>query len=110
MSGTIGWPRGTGQWNRTKIVIVSADSRHRDRLVRLWAEQHEVIAASTPLDLIAALEVEGLRISTVVVADLVGSAAEHELVDFLDACYPWLRVIKAYDESTRSTSELPAYL
>src|SRR5437879_5992949 len=108
MSVRIGWPHGTGQWHRTKIVIVSADERHRDRLVRLWSEQHDVVAAATPLDLIAALEVEGERISTVVVADLVGSAAEAELVDFLDACYPWLRVIPAYDKTT--VSDIAAYL
>jgi hypothetical protein len=93
------WPRGTGQWNRTRIVVVSADERHRERLLRLWSEQHDVVAAATPLELIAHLEADGESISTVVLADLVGSADEAQLADFLDACYPWLRVIHAFEAS-----------
>jgi hypothetical protein len=96
-SATFRWPRGTGQWDRTKVVIVSADAHHRERLVRCWAEQHEVSLARTPLELILQLELEGPSISTVVISDLVGSASEAQLAQFLDACYPWLRVVAVHE-------------
>src|SRR5438034_9828514 len=96
---TARWPKGTGQWNRTEILGVSADQTHRERLVRLWSEQHHVLTAETPLEVIAILEAEGLQVSTIVISDLVGSALEHELVEFLDACYPWLRILTAYERT-----------
>lgn len=83
------WPRGTGQWSRTRVVVVSTNRE----LIRMWSEQHDVVAATTPLELITQLEQSREGISTVVVSDLVGSAAERELAEFLDAYYPWLRVI-----------------
>src|SRR6266404_2403308 len=93
------WPHGTGQWSRTQIVVVSADPDHRARLARLWSEQHQVLTAQTPLELIAILEVGGLDVSTAVIADVVGSTSARELTDFLDACYPWLRVVTAYEST-----------
>lgn len=97
LSGTFRWPHGTGQWSRSKVVIVSADDQRRERLVREWSAQHDVGVARTPLELILQLELEGPNISTVVVSDLVGSATAAQLAQFLDACYPWVRIIEAHE-------------
>jgi hypothetical protein len=102
---TLRWPRGTGQWNRTKVVIVSSEETSRDRLVRIWVEQFDVALARTPLELIAHLETEGLGISTVVISDVVGSTGGHELGEFLDAYYPWLRVIAIEKPSSAVTPD-----
>jgi hypothetical protein len=87
------WPRGTGQWTRTRILIVSADPTVREQLVTSWATDHEVIVASSPLDVIRLIENEGTTISTVVLADVVGSAVRGELAEFLAETYPFIRVI-----------------
>ena len=87
------WPRGTGQWTRTRILIVSADPTVRDQLRSTWATDHEVITASAPLDVIRRLEADGPTISTVVLADVVGSVIRAELAEFLAEAYPFLRVI-----------------
>ena len=97
MTNSSRWPRGTGQWNSTKAVIVSSDHRVRDRLARIWSEQFDVDVVPTPLELIHRLETEGLRISTVVLADVVGSVDARGLFEFLDACYPWVRLIAIED-------------
>ncbi len=96
------WPRGTGQWSRTRILIVSADPTVRDQLVTSWATDHEVEVASSPLDVIRRIESEGTTISTVVLADVVGSVVRSDLAEFLADTYPWLRVILT---STRSEAD-----
>lgn len=107
-SGTFRWPHGTGQWHRSKVVIVSADVHRRERLVHDWATQHDVVVVSTPLELILQLELEGPNISTVVVSDLVGSASPAQLAQFLDACYPWLSVVEAHETGPAPLEELTA--
>ena len=88
------WPRGTGQWSRTRIVVAASDPRERERLVSGHADQHEVIAASSPLEVIRRLETDPL-ISTVIVSDVCGSVCTAELVGFLEETYPFVRVIIA---------------
>jgi hypothetical protein len=107
MTKTSRWPCGTGQWNNTKVVIVARDARTRDHLVRSWSEQFDVGIALTPLELIQTLETEGLRISTVVIADVAGSAEAPELASFLDEYYPWLRVITEATSSATATEAFP---
>ena len=103
-----GWPRGTGQWSRTRIVIVSNDNARRDHLIRRWSEAHDVVAATTPLEVITRLEQEGTMVSTVVLAGTSGSATDRELAGFLDATYPWVRVVAqhvdhGYDDLAQAT-------
>jgi hypothetical protein len=95
-SSTRRWPKGSGRWNRNLVAIVSADGVRRERLIALWSKRHDVVFATTPLEVILLLE-HGDGISTVVIADLVGSAHASELAQFLDACYPWLRVVESHD-------------
>ena len=66
------WPRGTGQWSRSRVVVVATDPRERERLVDSYSDQHEVVVACSPLEVIRRLETEGPRISTVVVSDVAG--------------------------------------
>ncbi len=87
------WPRGTGQWSRSRVLIVSADPTIRDPLVTSWATDHEVIVASCPLDVIRLIEAEGKTISTVVLADCIGSVVCTELAEFLAETYPFIRVL-----------------
>lgn len=87
------WPRGTGQWNRTRVVIVSTDPIARDHLLAAWAPDHDVAVARSPLEVIRRLEADGPQISTIVISDLVGSAARSELAEFLRESYPFVRVI-----------------
>jgi len=89
------WPRGTAQWNRTRVVIVATDPDESERLARSYSEQHEIELATCPLEVIRRLELEGIGISTVVISDCVGSACRTELLAFLAETYPWLRVILA---------------
>jgi hypothetical protein len=100
------WPRGTGQWSRTRILIVSADPTVRSQLVTSWATDHEVIVASSPLDVIRLIEAEGKTISTVVLADVVGSVVRTELAEFLAETYPFIRVLvtSTHSEGDRSQS------
>lgn len=98
---TVRWPRGTGQWSRTRVLIVSADTLLRDRLMEQWADQHDVVAAITPLDVIDRLERDGQEISTIVMAEVVGSVTPRELADFLDDAYPWIRVMVVTGASIR---------
>lgn len=92
-SASRGWPRGTGQWSRTRILVATADDEHRDRLLNRWGESHDVVAATTPLEVIDFLESEGTLISTVVIAGIGGSANDRELACFVDQQYPWVRLI-----------------
>lgn len=101
------WPRGTGQWSRTRVLIVSADPTVRDQLVTSWATDHEVIVASSPLDVIRLIEAEGKTISTVVLADCVGSVVRTELAEFLTETYPFIRVLVTSKHSEADRS-LPA--
>ena len=87
------WPRGTGQWHRTRVLIVAADPKRRDQLVEAWAEDHDVVVARCPLEVIRRCETDGPGISTVVVSELVGSVRQSELAEFLAETYPYLRVI-----------------
>ena len=87
------WPRGTGQWSRSRVLIVSADPTVRDRLLSIWATDHEVLVATAPLDVIRRIETEGKTISTIVLADVRGSVARSELAEFLRETYPFIRVI-----------------
>jgi hypothetical protein len=73
------------------VLIVAADRRCRDRLLREW-EDANVIVAMTPLDVVHTLEIYGPAISTVVLSDLVGSVSRAELADFLELRYPFTRV------------------
>ena len=100
------WPRGTGQWSRTRVLVVSAEPTVRDPLVRSWATDHEVIVASSPLDVIRLIEAEGKTISTVVLADCIGSVVRTELAEFLSEMYPFLRVLvtSTHSEADRSQS------
>lgn len=100
------WARGTGQWSRTRILIVSADPTTRDQLLSSWSTDHDVMVASSPLDVIRRIESEGTTISTVVLADVVGSVVRSELADFLAETYPLLRVIVT---STRSEADRPQW-
>lgn len=99
------WPRGTGQWSRTRILIVSADPTMRDRLVTAWSTDHEVEVASSPLDVIRRIENEGTTISTVVLADIVGSVVRSDLAEFLADTYPMLRVIVTSTNSEADRSQ-----
>jgi len=92
-SASRGWPRGTGQWSRTRILVAAADDRRRDSLIDRWGESHDVIGAATPLEVIDFLEAEGTMISTVVLAGIAGSANDRELACFVDQNYPWVRLI-----------------
>lgn len=92
-AATARWPRGTGQWSRTRVLIVTADPPLRDRLIEQWSEQHDVVAAITPLDVIDRLERDGQAVSTVVMDDVAGSVTKSELVDFLEDFYPWIRLM-----------------
>jgi hypothetical protein len=87
------WPRGTGQWSRTRILIAAADPHLRDALLERWAECHDVVVATTPLEVIARLESERTGISTVVLAGIDGSVSDSQLARFLEASYPWLCVV-----------------
>lgn len=87
------WPRGTGQWSRTRVLIVSADPTIRNQLVTSWATDHEVLVASAPLDVIRLIESEGKTISTIVLADCIGSALCTELAEFISETYPFIRVL-----------------
>ena len=89
------WPRGTGEWNRARVVIVANEPDERDRLARSYGEEHEIELAASPLEVIRRLENEGAAISTVVISEVVGSVCRAELVAFLADAYPWLRVILA---------------
>jgi len=108
---TTRWPRGTGQWTRTRILIVSADPTVCAQLRSTWATDHEVVAASAPLDVIRRLEADGPTISTVVLADVVGSVIRAELAEFLAEAYPFLRVIvtETRPETDRSQATESAY-
>jgi hypothetical protein len=92
-SASRGWPRGTGQWSRTRILVVASDDERRDRLLNRWGEAHDVVGATTPLEVIDFLESEGTLISTVVLAGVGGSANDKELASFVDQNYPWVRLI-----------------
>lgn len=96
------WPRGTGQWSRSRVLIVSADPKVRDQLLSTWATDHEVVGATAPLDVIRMLENEGTTISTIVLADVRGSVARTELAEFLREAYPLIRVMVT---STRSEAD-----
>ena len=87
------WPRGTGQWSRTRILIVAADPVLRERLLASWSLDHDVVVARSPLEVIRRLEEDGPTISTVVIADLVGSVACKELAEFIATTYPFVRTI-----------------
>jgi len=87
------WPRGTGQWSRTRILIVATDPVVRDQLVAAWSTDHEVVVARSPLEVIRRVESDGPMISTVVLADCVGSVARKELAEFVRTTYPFVRVV-----------------
>ena len=103
MTTSTRWPRGTGQWNRTRVVIVAASAARRDQLLERWAPDHDVVVVRSPLELIRRCEADGARISTVVIADCIGSACAAELAEFLDQTYPYLRVI--FDHAQRPAHE-----
>jgi hypothetical protein len=100
---TRAWPKGTGQWTRTRIVIVSADETRREALLRSWFRAGIAVAA-TPLEVIALLERDDQLTSTVVVAGTGGSVSDTELVAFLDEAYPWVRIV--VDNSTPANQNL----
>lgn len=88
------WPHGTGQWFRSRLMIVSADTAVRDDLIERWACA-DVVVAATPLEVIARLEADQDSISTtVVLAGAAGSASDAELEWFLESSYPWVRVVR----------------
>ena len=87
------WPRGTGQWRRTRILIAAADPQMREALLERWADCHDVVVGGTPLEVIDRLETERTSISTVVLAGIDGSASDSQLARFLEASYPWLCVV-----------------
>ena len=99
------WPRGTGQWSRTRVLVVSADPTVRDPLVTTWSTDHDVITASCPLDVIRLIEAEGKTISTVVLADCMGSAVRTELAEFLADTYPFIRVLLTSKNSEADRSQ-----
>lgn len=101
------WPRGTGQWSRSRVLIVAADPTVRDQLLASWSTDHEVIVATSPLDVIRRIESEGTTISTIVLADVRGSVARTELAEFLNETYPFIRVIvtSRRSEADRSRSD-----
>lgn len=101
------WPRGTGQWSRTRVLIVSADPTVRNPLVTSWEADHEVMVATCPLDVIRLIEAEGKTISTVVLADCRGSVACSELAEFLAEAYPFIRVMLTSKRSEADRS-IPA--
>lgn len=103
MTTSTRWPRGTGQWNRTRVVIVAASAARRDQLLERWAPDHDVVVVRSPLELIRRCEADGTVISTVVIADCIGSACAAELAEFLDQTYPYLRVI--VDHAARPAHE-----
>jgi len=96
-----GWPRGTGQWSRTRILVASADDDRRDKLIDRWGEAHDVVGATTPLEVIDFLESEGTMISTVILAGVAGSANDRELACFVDQNYPWVRLVVGGIEAER---------
>lgn len=102
------WPRGTGQWSRTRVVVAATDPRERERLVCGYADQHEVVAASSPLEVIRRLETDPL-ISTVIVSDVCGSVCRQELVNFLQDTYPDVRIILAERPHREHDLELAQY-
>ena len=85
------WARGTKQWRRTRVMIVSADRERRNELLVRWSAA-DVVVAWTPLDVLRCLEREAPVIATVVLSDVVGSATTTELAEFLEDAYPYLRV------------------
>jgi hypothetical protein len=87
------WPRGTGQWSRTRILIVATNPGVRDQLVAAWSADHDVVVAQSPLEVIRRVESDGPMISTVVIADCVGSVARKELAEFITSSYPFVRVL-----------------
>jgi len=93
------WPNGTARWDRTRILIVSSDRSRRNRLLNAWSDA-DVVVATTPLEALIHLELNGPSISTVVLADLVGSVTGAELAEYLDENYPFVRVILT--ETSRS--------
>ena len=93
------WPRGTGQWSRSRVLIVAADPTVRAHLLASWSVDHEVMVATSPLDVIRRIEGEGTTISTIVLSDIHGSVARAELAEFLSEMYPNIRVLLT---STRS--------
>lgn len=93
MTTTTRWPRGTGQWSRTRVLIVASDPARRDQLIAAWAEDHDVAVVRCPLEVIRRCETDGPSISTVVISELVGSVRPAELAQFLEETYPYLRVI-----------------
>lgn len=76
-------------------MIVATDPRERERLVDSYLDQHDVVLASVPLEVIGRLETDGARISMVVVSDVAGSVGRGELVEFLTETYPFVRVVVA---------------
>ncbi len=104
------WPRGTGQWSRTWVLVVSADPTVRDPLVTRWAIDHEVIVASSPLDVIRLIEAEGKTISTVVLADCIGSVVGTELAEFVSETYPFIRVLVTSKRLEGHRSEQPDHV
>ena len=88
------WPHGTGQWFRSRLMIVSSDKAERDALIEKWGCS-DVLVAATPLEVIARLEGDRDSMSTtVVLAGVAGSASDSELEWFLEASYPWVRVVR----------------
>ena len=100
------WPRGTGQWNRSRVVIVAADPARRDRLLEHWAVDHDVVVVKSPLEVIRRCEADGPSITTVVLSDIVGSVCQAELAEFLREQYPYVRVMV---ETTSRTSHEHEY-
>ncbi len=86
------WARGTGQWNRSRVIIVATDTTERDRLVRSFADEHDVVVAMSPLDVIRRVETDP-RITMVVISDVAGSVCRTVLTEFLEDNYPLLRVV-----------------
>jgi hypothetical protein len=77
------------------VLIVACDPHERDRLIRAYADQHDISVACSPLEVIRRLETDGPRIATVVMSDVIGSVGAGEMVDFLREMYPWARVLLA---------------
>lgn len=85
------WARGTKQWGRTRVMIISADRERRNELLARWAAA-DVVVAWTPLDVVRCLEREAPGVNTVVLSDVVGSVTKTELAEFLEDTYPFVRV------------------
>ena len=107
MTTSTRWPRGSGQWNRTRVVIVAASAARRDQLLERWAPDHDVVVVRSPLELIRRCEADGKVISTVVIADCLGSACSADLAEFLDQTYPHLRVIVDHVHRAALESSIP---